>query len=207
MRAYSKIYLNQAQDTLGFMIDCAINYLHIDLENFWNKFLQSDEVKAFEIGSPKIIAGKSGRELAFDILNIKPTKSVYKFAAFKGKEFWLGWALAYFQWESSYGFSQITSKIAISEILNMYSPYHEMDVRQFSDHMQEIYNQRKNMTNLKARRIEYGFTQLDLAEATDIPLRTIQQYEQGQKNINKASAENVLSLAQALKCKPSLLLE
>ena len=207
MRAYSKIYLNQAQDTLGFMIDCAINYLHIDLENFWNKFLQSDEVKAFEIGSPKIIAGKSGRELAFDILNIKPTKSVYKFAASKGKEFWLGWALAYFQWESSYGFSQITSKIAISEILNMYSPYHEMDVRQFSDHMQEIYNQRKNMTNLKARRIEYGFTQLDLAEATDISLRTIQQYEQGQKNINKASAENVLSLAQALKCKPSLLLE
>lgn len=207
MRAYDKKYLSLAQNSLGNMLDFAVNYLEIDLDVFWQKFLQSDEAKAFEVGSPKIIAGKSGREIVFDVLKRKPSKASWKIASSKDKEFWLGWSLAYFQWESGYGFSQITSKIAISEILLMYSPYHEMDVRQFSDHMQELYNQRKNMTNLKARRIEYGFTQLDLAEATDIPLRTIQQYEQGQKNINKANAENVLALAQALKCKPDLLLE
>lgn len=207
MRAYDKKYLSLAQNSLGNMLDFAVNYLEIELNVFWNKFLQSEEAKAFEIGSPKIIAGKSGRELVFDVLKQKPSKASFKIASSKDKEFWLGWALAYFQWESGYRFSQITSKISISEVLNMYSPYHEMDIRQFSDHMHELYNQRKSLTNLKARRIEYGITQLDLAEATEIPLRNIQQYEQGQKNINKASAENVLSLAQALKCKPHLLLE
>jgi hypothetical protein len=38
-------------------------------------------------------------------------------------------------------------------------------------------------------------------------LRTIQQYEQGQKNINKAQAEYIIKLSKALYCEPAALLE
>ena len=42
---------------------------------------------------------------------------------------------------------------------------------------------------------------------TDIPIKTIQQYEQRQKNINKAQAEYVIRLSNVLNCKPQDLLE
>ena len=46
-----------------------------------------------------------------------------------------------------------------------------------------------------------------LAEKADVPLRTIQQYEQKQKNINHARADYVIRLAKALYCRPEDLLE
>lgn len=50
-------------------------------------------------------------------------------------------------------------------------------------------------------------TQKELAEQTGIPLRTIQQYEQRQKNINKAASENLIALAEVLMCEPKELCE
>ena len=38
-------------------------------------------------------------------------------------------------------------------------------------------------------------SQKELANKTEIPLRTIQQYEQKQKNINKAQAEYLIRLS------------
>lgn len=42
---------------------------------------------------------------------------------------------------------------------------------------------------------------------TNIPLRTIQQYEQRQKNINKAQAETLLRLSRVLNCSVEDLIE
>jgi transcriptional regulator with XRE-family HTH domain len=56
-------------------------------------------------------------------------------------------------------------------------------------------------------RCELGYSQAELAKETGIPLRTIQQYEQGQKNINKAQAEYIIKLSKALYCEPAALLE
>lgn len=63
--------------------------------------------------------------------------------------------------------------------------------------MLEIYNNRKEGTNLKTLRLNAGLSQSELAEISDIPVRTIQQYEQKQKNINAAKAETVVKLAKA----------
>lgn len=52
-----------------------------------------------------------------------------------------------------------------------------------------------------------GYTQKELAEAIDIPIKTIQQYEQGVKNINKASGENLIKLSKQLCCRPEQLME
>lgn len=49
--------------------------------------------------------------------------------------------------------------------------------------------------------------QRELAEKADVPLRTIQQYEQKQKNINHARVDYVIRLAQALYCRPDDLME
>ena len=50
-------------------------------------------------------------------------------------------------------------------------------------------------------------SQKELAEKANVPLRTIQQYEQKQKNINHARADYVIRLAKALYCRPEDLLE
>ena len=82
-----------------------------------------------------------------------------------------------------------------------------MDIMQFVDHMNEMIRNMKTDTNLKLLRLRAGLSQSKLAEASGVPLRTIQQYEQRQKNINKAQAEYLFMLASALSCDPVDLIE
>ena len=62
-------------------------------------------------------------------------------------------------------------------------------------------------TNLKRIRTTYGCTQAELAKRSGVSLRSIQMYEQHNKDINKASAETVLSFAKVLGCTMEDLLE
>lgn len=125
----------------------------------------------------------------------------------RSEEYWCGWALAYYQWETALSFAQIEARVPIGDVRALYTPYHEMDIRQFADKMSELYLVAGTDTNLKLRRTRAGLSQRQLAEYSGVPLRTVQQYEQRQKNINKASFESVLALAQALSCRPESLFE
>lgn len=207
IHAYDKNYLSKAQNNLASMLDFAVYDLEEDLSHFYLKFLQSKFCSQFERGESTVIVGKSGVELALDIIGDETLASKYRPAANRTPEYWCGWALAYFQWQTNLGFKEINNYISISEILAMYSPYHEMDISQFCDKMIELYNKRKNDTNLKAIRLDAGLSQSELAEISDIPVRTIQQYEQNQKNINAAKAETVVKLAKALNCTVEALME
>ena len=89
----------------------------------------------------------------------------------------------------------------------LYSPYHEMDIRHFADKMDELYNDAKSETNLKIYRKRADLSQKELAEISGIPLRTIQHYEQRQKDINHARAENLIILSKVLNCKVEDLIE
>ena len=73
--------------------------------------------------------------------------------------------------------------------------------------MIELYNNRKEYANLKKFRLAAGFSQSELAEISGVPVRTIQQYEQSQKNINAAKAETVVKLAKSLNTTVEKLLE
>lgn len=55
-------------------------------------------------------------------------------------------------------------------------------------------------TNLQKKRKEAGYTQHELAARSGISIRTLQYYEQGVLDINKASASTVYRLAVALGC-------
>lgn len=56
------------------------------------------------------------------------------------------------------------------------------------------------MNNLKRYRRKAGMTQPQLADVVGISHRTLQDYEQGQKPLEKAAAITVLRMAKALGC-------
>lgn len=63
------------------------------------------------------------------------------------------------------------------------------------------------MTRLQARRKQCGLSQKKLSTESGVNLRTLQQYEVGAKDINKASVTNLLALAKALSCNVEDLIE
>ena len=89
----------------------------------------------------------------------------------------------------------------------MYAPLHEADISKFADIADAKVRAYFTDTNLKRIRTTYGCTQAELAKRSGVSLRSIQMYEQHNKNINKASAETVLSLAKVLGCTMEDLLE
>lgn len=210
IHAYDKVYLEKARTTLARMLDFAVYDLQYDIEDFFKMFIDSGIAARFEKGDFQIIAGKSGVELAYDVAeilgedkrNIKP-----RYTANRSKEYWTGWALAYYQWETGLSFSEIVKYIPIKAIVSLYNPYHEMDIRHFADKMNELYIAAKPDANLKLIRTKLNLTQKELSDISGVPVRTIQQYEQRQKNINKAQTEYLVMLSKALSCKIEDLLE
>ena len=205
--AYDRIYLEKARVALGRMLDYAVYDLKYDLADFWELFLASSVSEQFQYGNVSVLVGRSGVELALIVSGKDKDYRKPFFSEARSKEYWLGWALAYYQWETCISFSQITEFVSMNELRRMYSPYHEMDIRQFCDKVTKMITERKTQTNLKQKRIMAGLTQLQLAKLSGVPLRTLQQYEQGQKDINKARADYVFALSRALFCNPQQLLE
>ena len=210
IHAYDKVYLDKARTALGRMLDFAVYDLKYNIADFFDLFIKSGIAARFETGDFSIIAGMSGVELAYVILEhsgltyerIKPNYTLNR-----SEEFWAGWALAYYQWETSMSFAEIIQYISIKEIIALYSPYHEMDIRHFVNQMNTLYKAAKPETNLKLLRQKAGLSQRELAEHSGIPIRTIQQYEQRQKNINKAQAEYLVRLSKVLCCSVDELIE
>ncbi len=64
-----------------------------------------------------------------------------------------------------------------------------------------------NTTKLQQIRKAKGMTQLELSIYSRVKLRTIQELEQGRKDINKAEALNVYNMAEALGVAISEILE
>ncbi len=104
-------------------------------------------------------------------------------------------------------FAEIVRYVPIKNIIALYLPYHEMDIRQFVDKVNAMYRAAKPETNLKLLRQKAGLSQRALADLSGIPVRTIQQYEQRQKNINKAQTEYLVVLAKVLCCEVDELIE
>lgn len=204
MRAYDEIYLAQARVSVARMLDYAVNDAGYSLSEFWEMFVKSDVCHRYEHGESRVLAGMSGVEMAREVIG---TDMAPTFTLSRSREYWTGWAIAYFQWATSLSFAEITDVVAIEEIRDLYSPYHEMDILQFCDKMTELYVERVKDSNLKRIRKRAGLSQSELSQLSCVPLRTIQQYEQRQKNINKASVEYVITLSHVLCCEPSELLE
>lgn len=212
MRAYDEIYLAKARTTLAWMFDYAVNGCGINLEIYYGMFLNSDYSKRFCQGDCAVVAGLSGVELAQRVIWEKTFDKELPqpvFSLDRSPEYWLGFFMAFYQWYSNLTFAQITENITITEILHMYQKYHEMDVMHFVIDMEQMREEKasRRTARLQEYRKLLGLSQRELAARSEVPLRTIQQYEQRQKNINHARTDYVLRLSNVLCCRPEDLLE
>ena len=205
-RAYNRLYLEDAMNNLGTMLDCAIHAAHCDLLVFYEMFLSSGVASQMEAGNPRYLSGMSGMELMQLVLKKSSDKtvSVVDYAPFdRTPEYWAGWILAYYQWHSAYSFSFIQRHgLSISTVLSLYPTLHEADLSKFVQTadtlIQTHLNTRKS--TLKTIRKQSRFTQKELAELSGVTLRMIQAYEQGDQDIMKAEAQTVFALARVLGC-------
>ena len=210
IHAYQEIYLNKAQAVLGDAFDYAINDYHLLGENFIKLFLASTICRRMENGEPAYLAGKSGMEIVAEILKETMNKEitaepVEHFS--RSKEYWIGWAVAYYQWYSCRKYSEIFKAVSFDDLQNMYYTLHESDISKFVDILNDRIKEFFPDTNLKRIRTAYGCTQAELAKKSGVTLRSIQMYEQRNKDINKANAESIYRLAKALGCTMEDLIE
>ena len=203
-RAYPKFYLNDAQQNLAVMFDYALRTLKYDGDQFFLYFIQSQVAEKFGHANPKYIAGLSGIELCQNVLSkIDVTPNFPSNPRIKqGKEFWLGWVLAYYQWYSGLKFSDLQEYGLIpSTILARYI-LHEADISKFVSTANKIIlaNKSASPTRLQKIRKARGLTQKELSELSGVSLRMIQLYEQRQNDINQASGQAINNLSRALCC-------
>ena len=89
----------------------------------------------------------------------------------------------------------------------MYHPYHEMSIEHFYEAMDKKIEDRTDETKLKKIRDAAGLSQSELSKKAGVSLRSIQMYEQRQKDIDKAQGHTLYKLSVALGCDIGDLLE
>jgi DNA-binding transcriptional regulator YiaG len=195
---------------LGEMFDFAINDFGLDRKDYAEMFAASSICRRLENGEPKYLVGMSGTELALDI--IEETTGVVSVGTIDDQydrtpDHWCGWAVCYYQWLTTMKYREIFRIASYDEISAMYPVLHETDVTKFAEEMEK---RRANLlpeTNLKRIRTAYGCSQSELARLSGVSLRSIQMYEQRNKDINRAQAESLGMIARALGCRIEDLLE
>lgn len=89
----------------------------------------------------------------------------------------------------------------------MYSVYHEMDITEFIETLEERCSAELPECRLKKLRESRGLSQQELAKLSGVNLRSIQMYEQRVNDIDKAQAQAVFKLSRAIGCMMEDLLE
>lgn len=195
---------------MGDAFDYAINDCKIDGAEFVKMFVFSTACKKIENGEANYLSGKSGIEIALECiyettgkeLAIEPSE---KFS--RSAQYWCGWAVCYYQWFSSRKYADIFKAVAFEDILGLYTTLHEASVEKFASVLDGKVRAAYPETNLKRMRTAYGCSQRELSEMSGVSLRSIQMYEQRNKDINKAQSDSLYRLAKALGCTMEDLLE
>lgn len=207
--AYDEEYVGLAQRVMGDMLDYAVNTLAYELENFYQMFLISGIAKQFEIGNPTYVAGKNGCEVAKEVLMTSglevPDVEDLMYLD-RSPEYWAGWALAFYQWKSGQTFREIDRVVPVDSVCAMYYPLHEADIEKFVLIMEEKTKQQET-SRLRRLRAYARLSQRELAKEADVPVRQIQLFEQGERDINKTQGMTLYKISRVLKCHPEDLLK
>ncbi len=212
MSAYDKSYLRDAMETLAEAFDYAARDPRLGSQRFFDLFVQTGVADAFGGGSPRYVAGVSGIELVLLTceragLPLAVDRDTLHAPLDRAPEYWYGWMLAYVQWRSGRTFSALHAAVGVEELEQLYGPLHEASEERAADGIEALIERKTRPTRLKATRAARGMTQEQVAEASGVSLRAIQQYEQRAKDINGARAMKLFSLARTLGCTMEDLLE
>lgn len=204
--AYNQMYFNDAITNMGEMTEYAHYACNADLDMTFSCFIISGYAKRFQMGDPQVVSGMSGTELYMAVMDkcgmgrdSYPAPLVrYDTDVF----YWIGYILAYAQWLSGWSFKSITDAVKTEDFMRMYPALHTVSEDRACEEILELCKKRTTVSRLQAYRKRLGYTQAVLAEKSGVNLRTLQQYEVGDKDITKASAGSVISLAKALHVEP-----
>ncbi|MCR4612159.1 MAG: helix-turn-helix domain-containing protein [Lachnospiraceae bacterium] len=202
-RAYNELYLGKAQVAMGDMLHFAVYDMRWDIERFYDSFISTGVAYCMYRGEPRLVVGKSGVEIFNEVyygLTGAECETEASGCFYKSPEYFAGWALAYYSWYRNKSYEEIQRFLPISTAVDMYMPYHEMDVMQFVEAVDKIEKTYNMESRLKRLRVYAGLTQQQLADKSGVSRRMIEQYEQGRKELTHASVATVISLADAMGC-------
>lgn len=86
-------------------------------------------------------------------------------------EYWAGWVLAYYQWESGKSFRFLQNNgLDIEKVIALYHPLHEADIDKFADTADAIIlnHIETSASPVKKARERIGITQKELSERSDV---------------------------------------
>ena len=230
MRAYDEIYLVKAEMTLAAMLDHAVHGMRQNASTFFEMFVASGVAALFASGDIRTIAGSSGIELAYRVMSL--SGAAYervrpRTQSGRSRESLAGQVLARVQWRTALPFEAITTAVPLNDLLALCDEEIAAARRALADAWPPVPDAPRPDYNiaglcdtltgrlaragcahpLKTARLLSGLSQSQLAALTGIPVRTIQQYEQRQKDLSKAQSSYLLRLASVLHCDPATLIE
>lgn len=211
-RAYDVLYLEDAMSCLACFFDYAVWDYGAEGFEVANLFASSQLARQFETGAPWVVSGRSGIELFWDMcgeLGYDDERAMIEqgFRPDRTPEYWAGWIAAYVQWRFALTFRTVFDVLPFDVLVDLYDPWHEASEERVARLFAERMTSYRGQTNLARMRSACGYTQRELAELSGVSLRSIQMYEQRNKDINRAQASAVAQIARVLHCRVEDLLE
>lgn len=206
MCAYDRLYLADAMAVLAEFFEYAVDDYGAEGDEVSDLFCMSPLSDMFAKGNPSVVSGLSGpelfarftRELGYDDAALP--KPLFRFE--KTPHYWAGWVAAYVQWRLALSFDELFRVMPYDELVARYHPWHEASEEHFCELFVEMArdSEARVPTRLAISRSALHLSQRELAHRSRVGLRSIQMYEQRRKDINKAQAQTLQSLARALHC-------
>lgn len=210
IHAYAADYVDDAQRTLGTMLDFGVNECGYGAAEVMNLFIGSGVARQFAAGNPTYVVGMTGCELFRAVLQRAGLQNPAVDDAMyldKSPEYWAGWALAYYQWYYDYTFSEILEAVPVDDVLRMYDTLHEADITKFVSVMDGRLAKVYKGTRFARMCESCGIAYAKLAEETGIPLEKIERWSSVRGSINAARAEDAVKVSKAIGCDVGRLLD
>ena len=121
MHACDEILLPRAEDTLGRMLDYAVYSLRYDIQTMMQLFIASGEAFRFERGDIRTIAGTSGIELAYLVLEksgLQFDRTQPRYTKGMSAEYCCGRVLARIQWQTGAPFESILRLFSVQTFIS-----------------------------------------------------------------------------------------
>ena len=215
LRPYPKPLVTDAMQLLGeFSAYTSAKIPETSPDSLFSMFIVSGLASRFEKGDPALIRGMSGAELAHKVMNAcgislpEDKENFISDGASTALPFWCGKMLSYLQWFKAISFSELLRLLPVSRLRSMYQDLKDMPIEVAAVTIDKrLALRQSSSTKLQAIRKRTGLSQKELALASGVNVRTLQQYERRDKDIKKAAAGKLIALSRVMHCSPESLLD
>ena len=203
------IYSEELREKLGTFFDIGVNCCGMRGQEVADILIASGLDEQLERQNPRFAAGMSGTEMLLWALGecgyTKPLEIGSRWPV--SADYWVGYMLALFQIETGWRYRQVFARMSYADLHEMHSWCEHLSEREYVSELLSQLQKREQPKMLRRLRKAAGLTQAELAIRAGISTRTVQQYEDGSKDINKAAAITVQRLSLILGCRMGDLLE